>query len=251
MKKTLFVLSIVSLLYGCSNEDAADQPAEEVSNNAEVIEEETPIEVEASVTDKISYTYTSPFTDQNMLSAFAVIENKSDVPIDLTGAVSIDYFAPDGSVIGKSDMGTDPIPSILEPGESGYVEVYEMPGENVEVGEITVNTSPVEAFTEVPDKLATGDVQIKLDTTSFQTPVFNVTGNLINDTDVEIAGASITGAMYDSNGKFLGVLQNGIDDTIAPGQSVAFELFDPKVSVETMQQVSEVKVIAVSSNNEF
>lgn len=242
MKRALSILALSTIILAACNGNGATQKTKQKPAPEEEHAQDMPSqEVNVEVVEQKSYAFVDESSDSPTLSTFAVIKNTSEIPVDIS-MTSVDYFDKEGGVLGKSEQGTQPSPYILEPGEIGYVEVWEPADVRDTFGEAKVNVSAYSAAFDIA-VLPTEKIDIKIDDSGSWTDL-KITGVVKNETKTEAKGADIAAALYDKDGKFLAVMEGSVEDVIAPGQSVAFELHNPEFPGDVMKQVAKAKVIA-------
>ncbi len=173
----------------------------------------------------------------------AVIKNTGNAPAAL-GDLQINFNGKDGSILGTAQMITA-TPDVIMPGETAYVsESTIMEGasspDEFQSADINLDFSKT---SEEPMMLETSNVKLKEGNAEYGTP-YIVTGTVSNPTNQKADDIRISAALYDESGKFLGVLDGGIEVSLNPDGKAGFQLNYPELPAEVAGKAAKAEVKA-------
>lgn len=239
MKKILGSLLALGLLAGCGNEKVSETPKEE-ENVAAVEKEEKPVKLSVDIVDEASYTYED---DTELMGNYsAVIENKSDIPVDVSN-ITVTYENNDGNVIGSSTNSTVWVsPHVIEPGQKAYVmNETDLPiasSDDFKSAEMTVTPK------ETTEKAIELPIEGALLTADDNSVFLRMLGKVKNTSDTPLDHVTIAAAIYDKNDKFVTVSYGQVQETFNPNQSVPFQTDSPWQNFGKLQEPERYEIFA-------
>lgn len=193
------------------------------------------------VTEQKSYSSIDPYTEETDVSAHAIIENKSELPMDLS-EVTVTFKKKDGTVAYVAESHEVYMaPYILKPGEKGYVSVdTPLDIDPQELGDTDIKISPTVAIDDVKS------LETEKETLNPEENRLSIKGIVKNNLDETVDdGPSIGAALYDAEGNFLATIVDGSDTPLSPGDSVGFDAYTVDLPAEVVQKVDSYKVSAI------
>ena len=244
MRKAGLALLLAMALVGCSEEETTKQ--EPTKEPAVEQKTEEKAEVQVDVTEKVFYKWNDEsIGGMEQITFYAKIENTGNKPVDVMDT-KLTYTDNDGGVIGtmeNSDLFMNIHPSVIAPGQSSYVAISLDGGESFDnLKDITVEVKPVESENVV--ELKTDKVNVKK--SGEWGGSLGVTGYIKNETDKPADQVQLAAALYDKEGKFLGALLPGSDQSFqvdANGET-SFDLGIPGFPSDQVENVEKAEVIS-------
>jgi len=245
VKKWITAGLLVLLLAGCSEEETTKQePAKKLT-----VEEKTEkkVEVQVEVTDHVYYKWNDEsIGNMEQITFYAKIENTGNKPVDVMDT-KLTYKNNDGSVIGtmeNSDLYMNIHPSVIAPGQSSYIAISVDGDESFkDFKEVTVDVKPVEFDGDVVE-LKTDKVNVKK--SDEWGGMVGVTGYIKNETDKPADQVQLASALYDKEGKFIGALLPGSDQSfqVEANGETSFDLGIPGFPSDQVENVEKAEVIS-------
>lgn len=244
MKKTGLALLLAMALVGCSEEETTKQEPAKKPVVEEKTEEKAAVQVD--VTEKLFYKWNDEsIGSMEQITFYAKIENTGNKPVDVMDT-KLTYMDNDGGVIGtmeNSDLFMNIHPSVIAPGQSSYIAISLDGGESFDnLKDITVEVNPVESEDVV--NLKTDKVNVvKSDEWGGDV---GVTGFIVNETDKKADSIQVAAALYDKEGKFLGALLPGSDQSfqVEANNQTSFDLGIPGFPSDQVENVEKAEVIS-------
>ena len=206
LKKTLFSLfsfMIVLGLAACSGDtsnDALEEKADLVSNEADSEEEKAEAEVKAIK----YYEWLEEAMDTQTITVYAEIENTGNTNID-AGWAKITYLDADGSVIAVNESQISP--RFIKKGGTSYLS-EEIEGDiekYKDLDDVKIEVSPVPFLDAEIVEFTTRDEKLNIGTWGEKNAQISVTGFVENESDINFTedDTSATIGLYDEDGEFL------------------------------------------------
>jgi hypothetical protein len=245
MMKKAFGLTLLAcglLLTGCGNEKASttNQAQEETkgtegegANSSQPQEE-----LKAKIVDQVSYVFTDPYMETTTASYFAVVQNKSKVPVDIT-EMTVTFLDKQGTVLATEESSSIwTSPQILKPGQKTYLSAdtdLDIPVD--QFGKAELNVTPTYTNDTVKELPIEGDSG-KYDGTMY------VNGKVKNTTKKQTDYITVAAALYSKDGKFIGTTYGQVDSPLNAGASVGFETWSDKIPADKVPDQFDYEVLA-------
>lgn len=168
----------------------------------------------------------------------AIYTNTGNTAVSI-GETQINRKAIDGSILGTETM-VYSVPRVVLPGETAFISTTSyVEGVSIDdYAESTYNFS-FDATDEDPNLMEVSGVKGILGEENYR-----VTGIVKNISDVQQDDIRIAAALFNGEGKLIGVLTSSIDIGVAPGSEAGFDLSYPELSPEVLKTIQKIEVKA-------
>ncbi|MED3974630.1 FxLYD domain-containing protein [Priestia megaterium] len=244
MKKVagIALLSCGLLLAGCGNETAKETSTKQEETkttsgsgeNSQVQEE-----LKAKIVDEASYVKYDADIDFTTASYFAVVENTSKVPVDIT-ETTVTFLDKEGTVIGTNDSSAVWVsPQVLKPGQKTYLSTdldIDVPAD--QFGKAELNVTPM------PTTDTVKDLPIEGDSGTFNGNTLHVDGKVKNTSKNQTDYITMAAAIYTMDDKFVGTTYGQVDSPLNAGASVGFETWNDTIPAANVPKQFKYEVLA-------
>lgn len=241
----ILLLSLVLLLCACSAFRAGFEAGRAKAANPTQTAEPTAVPTTTSpapepaweVTMQRATTWVSG-TGSQWVQVIAAVENTGSANLYLSSG-AYDLEDASGALVGCGSMVSE-YPSVLAPGETGYLYETTLLDEPVD-GELTLLARPdVERARVDLVRFAATDIDFSMD----KYGDLRIRGRVQNTSDETYIQTKIVAVLFDADGNLLGLDYTYLDEDLAPGQKVGFELSVMELPESQLEQVADCRVWA-------
>lgn len=212
MKKLVLIAASALFLSACGDND---QPVKEESIDNEVSQDDETEDLLVEVGNVKYYEWIDESTDDEKLTVYAEITNKSNVNVEVDQA-SVAYMDADDEILAVE--GEFVSQDYLLPNQTVYV-VSETDDPTIisELNEIEVNPSYIEAADIEITEFKISDDNMKVDTWRDNNSKISVTGSITNESEIDFDEDEITISLglYDEDDNLIGTENVYSDQTFA------------------------------------
>lgn len=244
MKKTVGIslLACGLLLAGCGNESAketASKQEETKATSGSGENSQVQEELKAKIVDEASYVKYDADIDFTTASYFAVVENTSKVPVDIT-EMTVTFTDKEGTVIGTNESSSIWMsPQVLKPGQKTYVSTdldIDVPAD--QFGKAELNVTPM------PTTDTVKSLPIEGDSGTFNGNTLHVDGKVKNTSKKQTDYITVAAAIYTMDDKFIGTTYGQVDSPLNADASVGFETWNDDIPAAKVPQQFNYEVLA-------
>ncbi|MGI8313842.1 FxLYD domain-containing protein [Halobacillus mangrovi] len=246
MRKIILLFSLVFIMFltACSNgEMAGDTNAS--ANNDETTKEKEETKEESEAKLEIAQSTGGAWKDSIdavWVHSSAVFENTGDTPVEIN-ETQMTFKGKDGEVLGTAPM-IYAVPSVVGPGETAFISestILEGISDAESYTETTYNFG-FDKTDQSPNLLETSGIKGTIGD-EYSNP-YKVTGLVKNTTEEKQDDIRLAAALFDKDGKLLGVLNGSVDVGVNPGSEAGFELNYPEIPRDVAEKVENIEVKA-------
>lgn len=175
------------------------------------------------------------------INSSAIIKNTGNTNASI-GNIQINMVGKDGSVIGTGTATSDP--GILKPGQTAFLTDSE-PESISSVSDFKKSTYNIDfnKTAQEPQDLKTTKVKFTA-AGQYSLSPYKITGVVHNNTKSKVDNVTVSAALFDKNGKLLGIMNTTLTVSINSGGTAGFDISDQPMPPSIAGKAHSVKVKA-------
>lgn len=213
MKRFILIAASALFLSACSGDN--QETKGEKSNHKDTQDKDVEVGLFVEVGTVKHYEWIDQSTDDEKITVYAELINKSDVNVEIDLA-SVSYMDAKEDILAVE--GEYVTPNYLQPNETAYlISETDDPTVISELSEIEVNPSYIEAPDVEITKFKVNDESMKVDTWSDNNSKISVTGSIANESDIDFGedDINVSLGLYDEDDNLIGVESIYSDQALA------------------------------------
>lgn len=189
------------------------------------------------------------FVDSDETVYFAELKNNGSEPLDIS-SVSITWYDNDDNVSMVTDSSIEVFPTVIEPGEKGYISYSDVTSGVKDLKNTELNLTPYASYSSTEELKVEND-HFEAKTDSWDESYVHILGEITNQSETPLYNHTVYSVFRDENGNFLGLDSTSGDTTLQPNQTSGFEISGEDLPKEQIEKIDSVENSAYADTFDY